>query len=181
MSESVPTSVTSFAHRRFRAGSTTSFTYLQADEDDDQAIDISPEESVIDDEVDEHYEEESVDLEAGELAPMRRVSSGYSRSSPHDHLLRSDSVRTEGSLSGRGNRTSQKIYIVNEDLTIVVAGFKTSTFGFAIYTTLCVVSLGLAYLVLRWYPRWQVRIIGSPTPLHECAWVVVEVNISAQI
>jgi cation-transporting ATPase 13A2 len=179
MGESVPTSVSSFAHRRGRADSTASFTYFQ--EDDDQPSELLEDGSaIVDDEDDIHFEEDdSADLEAGELSNMRRVSSGVSRASRdsvHDRLLRSDSARTEGSAFGRGNRMSQKIYIVTEDLTIVVAGFRTSTPGFALYSIICVLTLGLGYLLFRWLPRWQVRLIGTPSPLRECSWVVIEVS-----
>lgn len=179
MGESVPTSISSFAHRRGRAHSTTSFTYYQDDED--EPLPPSEDDSaIIDDESELHFEEEegSTDLEADELSVMRRSSSGArSRSSVHDRLLRSDSARTEGSILGRGYRTSQKIYIVTEDLTIVVAGFRTSTVGFAIYFTICLLTFGLGYLLLRWLPRWQVRIVGSPCPLRDCTWVVIEVSV----
>lgn len=173
MSESVPTSVTSFAHRRGRADSTASFTYLQ---DEDVSTPQSDEHVFLEDEDDEDYEEDSVDLEGGEGAPMRRVSSGYSRSSVHQRLLRNDSARTDTSGHLRISRLSQKIYIENEDLTIVVAGFKTSPLGFAVYATLCLFTGGVGWLILRWLPRLQVRLIGSPTSLRDCAWVVVEVS-----
>ncbi|TVY58655.1 putative cation-transporting ATPase [Lachnellula cervina] len=175
MGESVPSSVSSFAHRRGRADSTASFTYYQ--EDDEQEVLPSAEEdsAILDDESELDFEEDrSLDLETGELAEMRRTSSGHSRTSVHDRLLRSDSTRTDGSNFGRGHRTSQKIYVVTEDLTIVVAGFRTSTLGFAVYTTICVLTLGLGYLLFRWLPRWQVRIIGTPCSLSYCNWVVIE-------
>lgn len=179
MAESVPTSNSSFAHRRFRADSTTSFTYYQ---DDEEAPPTSSEDdSAIMDEDDVRYEEDdSVDLEAGELAPMRRSSSGISRisrSSVRDRLLRNDSARTEGSYFEHGSRTSQKIYIATEDLTIVVAGFRTSNLGNALYITICVLTVGLGYLLLRWLPRWYVRLVGIATPLSTCRWVVVEVRL----
>lgn len=174
MSESVPTSITSFAHRKSRANSTaTTYTYLQESEDGTQESD---EQAIIDDETDDVYGDDDVDLEAGDLEPIHRTSSGYSRSSVHDRLLRSDSARTEASGSGQGGRTNQKIYILTEDLTIVVAGFKSSKLGLILYGLLCILSLGLAYLLLRWLPRWQVRIIGRPCPLRECHWVVIEVS-----
>jgi cation-transporting ATPase 13A3/4/5 len=176
MGESVPTSVSSYFHRRGRADSTTSFTYYQEDEEEN----LPPSEddsAILDDESELNIEEEdSADLEAGELSAMRRTSSGHSRASVHDRLLRSDSARTDGSNLGRGHRTSQKIYILTEDLTIVVAGFRTSTLGFALYTSICALTLGLGYLLFRWLPRWQVRIIGTPCPLRSCGWVVVEVS-----
>jgi cation-transporting P-type ATPase 13A2 len=175
MGESVPTSVSSFAHRRGRADSTASFTYYQEDEED--PLQPSDESAIIDDESEMHFEEnDSVDLEAGELAEMRRTSTGHSRDSVHDRLLRSDSARTEGSNFGRGHRTNQKIYVVTEDLTIVLAGFRTSTLGYALYTTICIFTLGLGYLLFRWLPRWQVRMTGTPSPLRECSWVVIEVS-----
>ena len=177
MGESVPTSVSSFAHRRGRADSTASFTYYQ--EDDEEPLPPSSEDdsAILDDEPEIQYEEDdSVDLEAGELATMRRTSSGHSRSSVRARLLRSDSARTEGSNFDRGHRSSQKIYIITEDLTIVVAGFRTSNLGFALYTTICVLTLGLGYLLLRWLPRWQVRLVGTSAPLGDCNWVVIEVS-----
>lgn len=134
----------------------------------------------MDDESELHFEEDdSAVLGSDELSVMRRSSSGArSRSSVHDRLLRSDSARTEGSAYGRGYRTSQKIYIVTEDLTIVVAGFRTSTIGFALYCTLCILTLGLGYLLLRWIPRWHVRLVGTQSPLRDCTWVVIEVSVA---
>jgi len=146
-------------------------------EDEEDPLPLSEDDSaILDDESELHFEEDdSADLEAGELSTMRRTSSGYSRTSAHDRLLRSDSARTDESLR-RGHRTSQKIYIVTEDLTIVVAGFRTSTLGSALYITIVVLTLGLGYLLLRWLPRWQVRIVGSACPLNDCTWVVIEVS-----
>jgi cation-transporting ATPase 13A3/4/5 len=182
ISPSVPTSVSSFAHRRHRADSTASFTYYPDDEEEDTGP--FPDEEVVldeDDDDDERFEEQLADLEAGELASLRRTSSGYSRGSVHDRLLRSDSARTEGSRTGQGSRGSQKIYIVNEDLTIVVAGFRSSTIGYSLYTTICILTFGLAFLLLRWLPRWKVRLIGNPAPLNKCNWVAIEVSTDLSI
>lgn len=64
--------------------------------------------------------------------------------------------------------------MVNEDLTIAIAGFRTSQLGFALYLVLCIFSGGLGYLLFRWLPRWYVAILGQPYPLRECDWVVIE-------
>jgi cation-transporting ATPase 13A3/4/5 len=104
---------------------------------------------------------------------MRRRSSTHSRSSIHARLLRTDSAATGSSTRGWG-RISQKIYMVNEDLTIAVAGFSTSRVGFAIYAAICLLTGGLAYLLFRWLPRWYVAVVGRPCPLRSCEWVVVE-------
>ena len=72
-------------------------------------------------------------------------------------------------------KMSQKIYIVNEDLTIVIAGFVTSSMGYIGYTLLCILTFGLAWLVLRWLPRWKVVLIGQPTTIRDATWLVIEV------
>ncbi|KAL9011027.1 MAG: hypothetical protein Q9173_004097 [Seirophora scorigena] len=173
-SESVPSSVTGFAHRRSRADSAASFTYMQSDE----SAEWTEEEAVIDQSDDEfHGSDGACDLGSSPpSAPLgRRRSSVYSRRSVEDPLLqRHDSTRTDTSHFSRGGRSNQKIYIVTEDLTIVVSGFMTSLVGYACYITLCILSCGLAYLVLRWLPRWRVWLVGEHRPLRDSPWVVVE-------
>lgn len=107
----------------------------------------------------------------------RRRFSEYSSGSAHEHLLiHQDARKTNASLFGSEARINQKIYVVTEDLTIVVAGFTTRPLGFMLYIILCTVSLGVGFLVFRWLPRWRVRLIGSPKPLQNCSWVVIEVK-----
>jgi cation-transporting ATPase 13A2 len=171
MSESVPTSVNTFSHRRSRADSTASFAYYP---DEEEVQQWSDDEAIVDDEAMGDFEDGAEDLEAGDSHSLYRVSTGHSRSSVHDRLLRSDSVRTENSGLGKGERVSQKIYIVTQDLTIVVAGFRSTTIGLALYTLICVLTAGLGFLIFRWLPRWQVRIVGTPCPLRDCTWVVIE-------
>ncbi|PSN71127.1 P-type ATPase-like protein [Corynespora cassiicola Philippines] len=184
MSESVPTSVSSFAHRRrARADSTTSFTYYDEDRDSEEGVE---EEAIADEYGDIEYDgyanglDDLDDLEAG-ASPSppsrRRKSSGYSsrRSVDAPLLRRRTSTSSAGSGHGwGGRRTSQKIYILTEDLTIVVAGFKTSAIGFAAYVVICLATAGLAWLLFRWLPRWKVALTGRATPLKECDWVVIE-------
>lgn len=202
ISESVPTSNTGFAHRRARVDSITSFTYYEEDSEPDSWLE---EEAIIDEEEDEDrvdneedddvddgheqngFARSDIDIESGErpLPARQRKSSGLSGSSRTSHtctqdplLRRHDSGASDASYtSGRGtnNRLSQKIYIQSEDLTIVIAGFNTSILGVALYTTLCIVTAGLGYLLFRWLPRWRIRLVGSATPLKHCSWVVIEV------
>lgn len=63
---------------------------------------------------------------------------------------------------------------MTEDLTIVVAGFKTSIIGYGAYLSICFLTLGLAWLIFRWIPRWRVWLTGKAAPLGECDWVVIE-------
>ncbi|KAF3065032.1 hypothetical protein GL218_02213 [Daldinia childiae] len=185
MAESLPTSLSAFSHRRQRADSTASFAYYNEEEDEaeprfmygeDGAVPFDIDEMPLDFEEEEEESSSGVDLENGDSYDdysMRRRSSTQSRGSIHARLLRTDSGVTDA--SGRGySRVSQKLHMVNEDLTIVIAGFRTSRPGYTTYVLLCVVTLGLAYLLLRWLPRWQVKLIGEPCPLHDSQWVVLE-------
>ena len=180
MSESVPSSLTGFAHRHSRADSITSFTYFEEDQESPDWLE--DEEAVLEqDEEDldtcKQFED---DVESVETSPKRRKSSGHSRMSVQDPLLsRHDSMRTDASIFGQSSRTSQKIYVVTEDLTIVVAGFSTRLIGFMAYIAICTLTLGLGYLVFRWIPRWRVQLTGTPKPLQKCTWVVIEVRLTS--
>lgn len=187
MSESVPTSVTGFAHRRARADSTTSFASFTFYDEERESIDTLEEEAIAEEEAEledtNGYGEEDGDLEADHhrYSNGRRKSSTYSvrstRSRQSDSaplLRRSSSSSTQASGHWRGGRSTQKIYIATEDLTIVVAGFTTSMLGYSFYLLLCVLTAGLGYLIFRWLPGWRIKIVGKTAPLHECDWVVVE-------
>ena len=174
----MPSSITGFAHRRSRADSTPSFTYFQQN---DESPEWTEEEAIVD-----HSNEEADDIndpaDGNSISlsqPMKRQrkSSAYSRVSAEDPLLRRhSSSRTEVSSFGRTGRLNQKIYILTEDLTIVVSGFRTTRLGLALYIALCFLSIGFAYLLLRWLPRWRVLLTGTACPLRECTWVVIEVS-----
>ncbi|KAM3163822.1 Cation-transporting ATPase [Lachancea thermotolerans] len=68
----------------------------------------------------------------------------------------------------------QRFYIAEEDLVVGIAGFKTSKFGKFCYYFLSVITLGLFYLLLRWVPRYKVRLCGTKTYLAKSEWVVLE-------
>ena len=176
MSESVPSSATGFAHRRPRADSVASFTYFQED-DEEPSYSEEAIEDISDEEIG-YADGDDLDLEAGSLASSRhRKSSGRSRISADQPLLtRHGSHRSDTREHGLGGSFSQKLYIDAEDLTIVIAGFKTSVLGDAAYMAICIATLGIGYLLFRWLPRWRIQLIGSPTLLRECSWVVIEVS-----
>ncbi|OAQ96307.1 hypothetical protein LLEC1_00157 [Akanthomyces lecanii] len=192
VAESLPTSVSAFSHRRHRANSTASFTYYEEDPHEDTCSNISDENSCRD--RDQYSRRQSIgrDLDDVDFAVvddedsadrqyiaydddylLRRRSSTHSRLSVHARLLRRDSAATAGSVRQIG-RTSQKVYMANEDLTIAIAGFSTSYWGSAAYFFLCLITGGIAFLVLRWLPRWYVAILGRATTLQSCDWVVIE-------
>ena len=190
MAESLPTSVSAFNHRRPRADSTTSFSFYQDNLDDEDPymdgerteagdLDDMPFDAFEDDGGDEIGDEESSsDLERqaaeNDYVLHRRTSNISRGGSIRTRLLRRESGVSAGSGYG-GNRSSQKIYMANEDLYLAIAGFRTSPLGLAIYTAICVATFGLGWLLYRWIPRWHVKLIGSPSSLRDCQWVVVEV------
>ncbi|KAF2999283.1 hypothetical protein E8E13_004058 [Curvularia kusanoi] len=191
MSESVPTSVSAFSHRRREradsSASLTSFAYYDEEQDSDQDGDLDEGAVAVVDEEDIEYdgytqeelEDMDRDLEAGlssSPSPSRRTSSGSKsrRSVDRPLLRRHSSTSSAGSGSWKGRRSNQKIYIMTEDLTIVVAGFRNSAVGLTLYTVLCVATFGLGWLLLRWMPRWQVALIGKTAPLKDADWVVIE-------
>ncbi|KAB8349560.1 hypothetical protein FH972_023584 [Carpinus fangiana] len=200
MSESVPTSNVGFASRRSRSGSTASFAFYEDEDEFLSGESFVEEDAIVDEEADEAdaeyqngyspHDQDSTDQSSMRSLSRRRKSSGRShssrmaqsiksgrRSSDAPLLRRGDSTGSLGSNTsarGSGSRMNQKIYILSEDLTIVVAGFRTSTIGFAIYITLCICTGGLAFLLLRWVSSWRIKLVGKATPLKECQWVVVE-------
>ena len=188
MSESIPSSTTGFAHRRSRADSVTSFTYLEENVEssessnwpDDEAVEEDPDLDVdVDVDEDDYVEDVNGVMNSALSSPQRRKSSGFSRLSAEDPLLhRKDSSKTEPSGYGQDGRTIQKIYIVTEDLTVVFAGFATSRIGYITYLIMCVATIGFGFLLFRWLPRWRVRLVGSPRALGDCSWVAVEVSSS---
>jgi len=185
--------VTSFAYQRprQRQGSITSFTYFQ---DEEETPEYSDEEAVVDDVSDEedHHDDGlhpvdvdallARDLEAGDAASVRhKASAARHRAFSEQPLLRRhESARSGTQEHGGGGNFSQKLYIETEDLTMVIAGFTTSSVGFLLYVVVCLFTAGLGYLIFRWLPRWRIRLVGSPTPLRKCSWVVVEVSFGRE-
>lgn len=176
ISESIPSSVASFSHRRNRKDSTVSFTYFQ---DEDDFIPWPDEEAL---EPESEDESRSVDG-GGEASPeARRFSIGskrpsFSRPSSEEPLIPRRISSSEARDQTTDSRVNQKIYIASEDLTVVFAGFTSSTGGFIVYVALSILTFGFAYLLFRWLPRLRVRLVGKPTPLRKCEWVAVEVCV----
>ncbi|KAI4215033.1 MAG: hypothetical protein LQ351_002347 [Letrouitia transgressa] len=129
ISESVPSSVTGFAHRDSRADSVTSFTYFQENgsfpkwTEDEEAIQQSDEELSIESANSEISDSIAVSPKPGRLSVT-------SITSVEDPLLRRhDSARTDASAFQSNRKNNQKIYLKAEDLTIALSGFTTARIG----------------------------------------------------
>ncbi|KAJ9203835.1 hypothetical protein DTO164E3_2189 [Paecilomyces variotii] len=174
MSESIPSSVASFAHRGMRHGSVVSFSYLR---EDDDSFEHAEDEEAVEDEVGISPEfaegtEHQLDFPVPSSKSRRSLRSRDSIEEPL--LSRRDSVKSHVSGQKVGGRISQKVYLVTEDLTIVIAGFSTRMSGYAAYLILCILTFGIAYLVFRWAPKLRLRLVGKPSQLRECQWVAIE-------
>lgn len=75
---------------------------------------------------------------------------------------------------GHSKTFQQRFHISEEDMTIYIAGYRTTPRRKLIYQVVCTVTLGLACLLFRWFARWKISCIGVPAPLGECDWVVIE-------
>jgi cation-transporting ATPase 13A3/4/5 len=109
---------------------------------------------------------------------FRSRPSFQQRSSVEDPLLprRALSVGSADREWKSGGKVRQEINIASEDVTIVITGFTTNTLGALLYYLLCSLTLGFAFLLFRWFPRWRIRLIGRVSPLKTCDWIVVEVG-----
>ncbi|CCH60603.1 hypothetical protein TBLA_0D00950 [Henningerozyma blattae CBS 6284] len=68
----------------------------------------------------------------------------------------------------------QRFYLAEEDLLIGIAGYQTSKLKLFLYHTLCFISCGLFYILLRWMPKYKIKLTGKAVPLGKAEWVAVE-------
>ncbi|GME93727.1 unnamed protein product [Ambrosiozyma monospora] len=71
-------------------------------------------------------------------------------------------------------RHNQRFYIAEEDLVVGFAGYRTSKLRLVGYYLFIVFTFGLGYLVLRWFPRYMIKMMGDEVPLGKAEWVVIE-------
>ncbi|KAK2749170.1 hypothetical protein FQN57_006785 [Myotisia sp. PD_48] len=172
VSESVPTSVASFIHRRSRRESNVSFTYFQ---ENNETPDWEGEETtgVSNENGDIFIDDEEAGTEVS-FRPSSFFGPTRSRSSAEDPLLWRRPSESDYAGTKPSPIVSQKIYIASDDLTAVIAGFGTSITGYTLYLAICIITCGLGYLLFRWLPRWRVALVGQPQPFYKCQWVAIE-------
>jgi cation-transporting ATPase 13A3/4/5 len=174
---SVPTSVSQFAHRGSRASfgaeeDRLRFFAVDFDSDAEDAL------TEVDSEEEDRHSMLSSrisDVSSVAVLPPPDVESGRDQF-PLIRRKSTDQRSDVGSTSGRG-RSTQKIYLADEDMVVVMSGFRTRRGRLWIYRLLCLSTLGMVYLLMRWLPRWRLTFLAEPVPLSEAHWVVVEVPI----
>ena len=173
---SVPSSLSAFAHRRdssatLAAGGSPPPKFFA------EEFDLDAEEALTEASVAETDTERSVDtgraavVDTQEQVTSAELESGRVPLLEHRQTL---SHASDAEPADIENRTTQKMYLEEEDLIIVITGFKEFRTRGLIYHILCVATFGLLYLLLRWMPRWKLRLLAKAVPLVECEWVVVE-------
>lgn len=68
----------------------------------------------------------------------------------------------------------QRYYLAEEDIVIGIAGYQSCWWKVLIYYLICMLTLGIGYLVLRWLPRYRINLKGTQCPLGKAEWVVIE-------
>ncbi|KAI5790094.1 hypothetical protein EDC01DRAFT_616492 [Geopyxis carbonaria] len=167
-SESLPSSVASFHHRRRpRADSETSWSFYRH-EGSEENLALGDEDAVM---FEDDFDPSGHD-EAHDAVSIHRKSSSIHGELEEDPLLmgRTSTCSEQHHLP----RTSQMVHIDSEDLTIVITGFRTSRIGLCLYLSICFFSLGIGWLFFKWFPRLRVRLVGRRSGLGECDWVIVE-------
>lgn len=69
---------------------------------------------------------------------------------------------------------NQRFYIAEEDLVVGIAGYETRWWSLWVYNVFCILTFGLLALLVRWFPKWRIGLMGRPVPLAKAQWVVVE-------
>ncbi|KAJ3012104.1 hypothetical protein HKX48_006448 [Thoreauomyces humboldtii] len=146
-----------------------------------------------DDEEEEEEEEEEIVKGGKAAAGLRgkaaarlpqRAAALASRSARPDTPLRQP---TPGSASNGGYAVLSGVdvhepeptslhdqeYEVDEDVRILISGYRWSSTGRFAYKLLCVLTGGIVWLLCRWIPRWELALTTIKCPLYEATIVAV--------
>lgn len=72
------------------------------------------------------------------------------------------------------NLKYQRFYLAEEDLVIGIAGYTNCLWKKIIFWIICIGTFGLGYLILRWFPKYRVNLMGNSTTLGKAEWCVIE-------
>lgn len=68
----------------------------------------------------------------------------------------------------------QRYYLAEEDIVIGIAGYSDCWWKQVIYYFICVITFGIGFLLLRWFPRYRINLLGNQRPLGKADWCVIE-------
>lgn len=68
----------------------------------------------------------------------------------------------------------QRYYLAEEDIVLGIAGYSDCWWKMIIYYLICIFTFGLGFLLLRWFPRYRINLLGNQKPLGKADWCVIE-------
>lgn len=102
----------------------------------------------------------------------RRRSSTESDDSRHELLFEEEESVSDEQFNSQAEY--QRYYLAEEDIVIGIAGYQNNIFKLIAYYLLCILTLGMGYLILRWLPRYRINLIGDKVPLGKATWCIIE-------
>lgn len=125
----------------------------------------------------EHEPEDELDEELQNASGIRHAgNSGVhdpeaQAPSPEEELRR---AREEMSYLDKDSRTRQQIYLPDEDTLIRLKGYRVVAAKRIVWTVLCVLSLGILYLLGRWLPKLWLRWTSQEIEFEKAEFIVIE-------
>ncbi|KAI8848552.1 hypothetical protein BC829DRAFT_427684 [Chytridium lagenaria] len=113
------------------------------------------------------------------LAEQRRQQRNVAASKILPTLSRSTSeTETSSLLAPRRSSVTDHLFnqeiIIDDELTVNVTGYRRSTVRLFFYRLLCVLSLGVVYIVCRWFPALELNITSVRCPMNAAELVSVK-------
>lgn len=111
-------------------------------------------------------------------APLLSPRMGYSSTSPErsyctQEFIKIDNLVIDNTIAHSSNFT-QTITIESDDLKLVITGYDDDKFKRALYNLFGVLSVGLLFLLGKWFPGLTVWFSGKLTSLSSAPWVMVQ-------
>ncbi|KAI0224542.1 hypothetical protein L0F63_006933 [Massospora cicadina] len=69
--------------------------------------------------------------------------------------------------------TSQSFTLLNDDLRVLVSGYQVDKVGTLLYRLLGFITLGTAFLLGKWFPKFPIRLGARPSLLTTASFVVI--------
>ncbi|KAJ1915835.1 hypothetical protein IWQ60_008310, partial [Tieghemiomyces parasiticus] len=161
-------------HPRWRRSSRTSRDYPggRSESESDLSSDADSDSS-------DEYREETDDIFQDPVLPLpipdARDEAGAKRAVKYSTHSLSDVIienLPHGTDDDR-DPSKQRIYLDEEDLTIVVQGYSYRPALLYLYYALCIATGGIVYVLGRWFPQRRLALVAGPVPLARAGWLVV--------
>ncbi|KAG2228910.1 hypothetical protein INT48_004448, partial [Thamnidium elegans] len=135
----------------------------------------------------EEEDEENVNVELNTSDEEQSESEEDSDDSDHilsdneDHVI-TNITKNDIRISGlnelpKDNSDDQLLLLEEEDVQILIQGYKFLKLNLLLYRIVSILSLGLVWLVCRWVPSWYISWVGLKVPLKDAEWLVFKEEI----